>query len=376
MRKIVAETLTRRDFQKLFKWLSPAVAFAYNQGHYRKGSLSNMIICPNCGASNKEGSTVCRMCAAPMPDAPQFVSNPQGQPSPFPPTIIAADRGRYEAAAAPPEIECRDCHTMNEAGWSFCQQCGSRLPQAAPPPMEPAQTFKTVPTEMPAADQGMQTVVADRPRTEPISPPPSMRTVSEPQPVKPAEAYPDLSTVVTPTPPVIEQKPATPTHPPAMSQPAPPPAPQAEPPRPEPVQPMASPAAGAINCPKCNFANGPGNSFCANCGSVLTVARTIVMASPLAAQRGHLHLVMEGGQQGEVFDLSDDTVVGRTSGDITFPHDGFMSGRHARIERRGTSYVLTDAGSRNGTFIKIKGEVELKPGDMILIGKQLFRFEE
>ena len=55
------------------------------------------------------------------------------------------------------------------------------------------------------------------------------------------------------------------------------------------------------------------------------------MASPLAAPRGRLHLVMEGGQQGEVYDLNDETVVGRTNGDITFPHDGFMSGRHATI---------------------------------------------
>ena len=237
--------------------------------------------------------------------------------------------------------------------------------------MDAAQTFKTVPTEMPAADAGLQTVVADRPRTEPISPPPApppnMRTDAEPQPARPAEAFPDLSTMVSPMPVISEQKPAVPTAPTG---------PQAEPPRADAVQPMASPAAGAIACPKCNYANNPSNSFCANCGSVLTVARTIVMSSPMAAPRGRLHLVMEGGQQGEVYDLNDDTVVGRTNGDITFPHDGFMSGRHARIERRGNSYVLTDAGSRNGTFIKIKGEVELKPGDMILIGKQLFRFEE
>ena len=101
----------------------------------------------------------------------------------------------------------------------------------------------------------------------------------------------------------------------------------------------------------------------------------IVMASPMALPKARLHLVMEGGQPGEVFDLGDETIVGRTGGDITFPHDGFMSGRHARVERRGSSYVLTDEGSRNGTFIKIRGEVELKPGDMILIGKQLFRFD-
>jgi pSer/pThr/pTyr-binding forkhead associated (FHA) protein len=91
--------------------------------------------------------------------------------------------------------------------------------------------------------------------------------------------------------------------------------------------------------------------------------------------KGQLHLVMEGGQPGEVYELDADTVIGRTNGAITFPHDGFMSGRHARIERRGETFVLTDEGSRNGTFIKIKGEVELQPGDMVLVGKQLFRFE-
>jgi pSer/pThr/pTyr-binding forkhead associated (FHA) protein len=103
--------------------------------------------------------------------------------------------------------------------------------------------------------------------------------------------------------------------------------------------------------------------------------QTMVMSSPFAPVRGRLCLVMEGGQQGDVYDLEDETVIGRASGEITFPHDGFMSGRHARIARRGATFVLTDEGSRNGTFIKIKGDVELHPGDMILVGKQLFRFE-
>ena len=52
-----------------------------------------------------------------------------------------------------------------------------------------------------------------------------------------------------------------------------------------------------------------------------------------------------------------------------------MSGRHARIIHRGDRFVLVDENSRNGTFKRIDGEVELKAGDIILIGKQLFRFE-
>jgi pSer/pThr/pTyr-binding forkhead associated (FHA) protein len=103
----------------------------------------------------------------------------------------------------------------------------------------------------------------------------------------------------------------------------------------------------------------------------------MVMSSQPAhvAVTGRLHLVMESGQPGEVYELGEDTVIGRNTGEIIFPHDGFMSGRHARIVRQGNAFRLTDEGSRNGTFIKIKGDVELKPGDMILVGKQLFRFE-
>ena len=143
----------------------------------------------------------------------------------------------------------------------------------------------------------------------------------------------------------------------------------------EPVgQAPAKPVGNA--CPQCGHLNNPGSAYCASCGAVITVAQTMIYSSPFAAPKGRLHLVMEGGQQGEVYDLSDNTVIGRANGDITFPHDGFMSGKHARIVQQGSSFILVDEGSRNGTFIKIKGEVELKPGDMILIGKQLFRFEQ
>jgi len=101
----------------------------------------------------------------------------------------------------------------------------------------------------------------------------------------------------------------------------------------------------------------------------------MVMSSQQAPPQARLHLVMEGGQPGEIYDLADVTTIGRSGGDIVFPHDGFMSGRHAKITQRGGSFVLSDEGSRNGTFIKIKGDIELKSGDMILVGKQLFRFE-
>jgi pSer/pThr/pTyr-binding forkhead associated (FHA) protein len=84
---------------------------------------------------------------------------------------------------------------------------------------------------------------------------------------------------------------------------------------------------------------------------------------------------MENGEKGEAFDLRAETIIGRVQGDITFAHDGFMSGRHARIVQDGDDFVLHDEGSRNGVFVRIKKEVRLEPGDYILIGRQLFQFE-
>lgn len=90
-----------------------------------------------------------------------------------------------------------------------------------------------------------------------------------------------------------------------------------------------------------------------------------------------LKLITDGGEVGETYSLSHgDLLLGRVEGDVTFSHDGYMSGRHASVIERGGRYYLKDENSRNGTFIRISNEVELKPGDTFLIGKQLLRFDK
>jgi pSer/pThr/pTyr-binding forkhead associated (FHA) protein len=67
-------------------------------------------------------------------------------------------------------------------------------------------------------------------------------------------------------------------------------------------------------------------------------------------------------------------LLGREQGDITFPHDGFVSGRHAMIQRSASGTVsFEDVGSRNGTYVRLKGAQSLQNGDFILAGQQLFR---
>jgi pSer/pThr/pTyr-binding forkhead associated (FHA) protein len=69
--------------------------------------------------------------------------------------------------------------------------------------------------------------------------------------------------------------------------------------------------------------------------------------------------------------------IGREGNVLDFPTDRFISGHHAQLdwssdERR---VLLTDTGSRNGTFVRIKGAQELHHGDYLFVGQQLFRVE-
>jgi pSer/pThr/pTyr-binding forkhead associated (FHA) protein len=68
-------------------------------------------------------------------------------------------------------------------------------------------------------------------------------------------------------------------------------------------------------------------------------------------------------------------VLGREEGDVTFPDDEFMSRRHAALKRNGNRARLEDLSSSNGTFVRVRGDRELKPGDVLRMGDQLLRFE-
>ncbi len=68
-------------------------------------------------------------------------------------------------------------------------------------------------------------------------------------------------------------------------------------------------------------------------------------------------------------------LIGREKGDITFPDDGYVSGRHARIFREGTRTLVEDLGSSNGTYLRAIGPTPIRAGAMLLLGQQLFRLD-
>jgi pSer/pThr/pTyr-binding forkhead associated (FHA) protein len=67
--------------------------------------------------------------------------------------------------------------------------------------------------------------------------------------------------------------------------------------------------------------------------------------------------------------------LGRERGEVLFPEDGYVSGLHCRIHGENGRAFLTDLGSSNGTYIRVRGEQAIKPGTFVLLGHQIFRVE-
>jgi class 3 adenylate cyclase len=104
-------------------------------------------------------------------------------------------------------------------------------------------------------------------------------------------------------------------------------------------------------------------------GDVIVAGRTLLLfvAGPKPGQ-GTL------GYQEKRFPLQRRrTVIGRREGDVVLAEESFLSSRHARIRNEEGVFYLEDLRSTNGTFLKVRGNTTLAPGDEILCGAQLLR---
>jgi pSer/pThr/pTyr-binding forkhead associated (FHA) protein len=104
---------------------------------------------------------------------------------------------------------------------------------------------------------------------------------------------------------------------------------------------------------------------------------TYFYASPRRASKVKLIQRLRGGDIGLIYRARDEKlVIGRENCDVNFPDDPFISGRHAEIALSDDgAFVLTDLGSKNGTFIRLDDEASLYHGDYVFIGQQLLRVE-
>jgi pSer/pThr/pTyr-binding forkhead associated (FHA) protein len=99
-----------------------------------------------------------------------------------------------------------------------------------------------------------------------------------------------------------------------------------------------------------------------------------VPASP--GPPGWALVLLKAGERLDRYPLRRPEVfLGRSEGDYNFAEDQLLSPRHARLTARGNAYWIEDAGSRNGTFLRLSGPAELRSGDQVTFGSLVFRYE-
>ena len=88
-------------------------------------------------------------------------------------------------------------------------------------------------------------------------------------------------------------------------------------------------------------------------------------------------LVNRDGTDGQRYPLAGEyNVIGRAGADIAFDDDRFLARQHARLERGGDGIVRIHAlDTLNGVFKKADLPVELVDGTLVLVGREVLRFE-
>jgi pSer/pThr/pTyr-binding forkhead associated (FHA) protein len=132
-------------------------------------------------------------------------------------------------------------------------------------------------------------------------------------------------------------------------------------------------------CKSCSTPVPVGHKFCGRCGAAIPpeilAARTQFFGQLQVPGKAKLILIRGEGVEGLSYQLNaDQHVVGR-NGQLVFPDDPFVSPKHANLFYRNGKLVVRDEGSLNGVFWRVRGTVDISPGDHFLAGEQLFRVD-
>lgn len=132
-------------------------------------------------------------------------------------------------------------------------------------------------------------------------------------------------------------------------------------------------------CKSCSAAVPMGHKFCGRCGAAVPPeilnARTQFFGQLQVPGKAKLILIRGEGIEGLSYQLNaEQHIVGR-NGQLVFPDDPFVSPRHANLFYRNGKLVVKDEGSVNGVFLRVRGALDVQPGDHFMAGEQLFRID-
>ena len=342
--------------------------------------------CTNCGHQGSPGATFCLNCGtrlALIAAAPPSAGGTHQGSAGLPVNPVAS--------AASNKI-CMRCNADNALNMKFCRQCGTPL-GAVPTPVPHSPSSAAAPIPLGQQPQIPSTLVEPQPSLAPQPAAPRRRA----SPTPPPGSLPRASTAngagenagpqqcpscggdtpggftfcqrcgkplsaggghLAPAP-AAQPQPVAQAQPVAQPQPAPQPQPAAIPqPAPQP-QPAAQPQAKGR--PQ----------------SQRPTPRSVQMPVEAGPAWASLICVNRDGSDGNRHDLRGEYVeIGRNPEATIHFDDPFLAGCHARIERRGTGGArIVPMDRLNGVFRRLRQDVTLSDGAVVLLGRELVRFE-
>lgn len=138
-------------------------------------------------------------------------------------------------------------------------------------------------------------------------------------------------------------------------------------------RPPSSPAIGAANV------DGHAMTLATDGGRPSPMAPSSPAIRPQTGPAwGTAVLVNRDGSDGQRFPLAGEyCVIGRAGADIAFDDDRFLARQHARFERASDGSVKVEAlDALNGVFRKADLPVDLVDGTVILVGREVLRYEK
>lgn len=312
-----------------------------------------MIKCPKCGKENQDHYKFCLGCGADLPkNAPKEFQAEAPRVTGAPPKMNAP-------SGAPPALapgQCPQCGHQNTPGNRFCAACGYKLAAAAP-----QMSVAAVPPVTAASDSSNVTLTALRADGSEAGkyPLPAQETVTVGR---------DTGTIF------AGDSYLSPRHATFTQRDG-----------------VMVRDEGSLNGVYIKLK--PQSPFQLDPGSVFRIGQEIIRFEKLEAQPplsgverfgspadgivGRLALVIGRDTTGNAFPIPQKGLhLGRERGDVLFSEDGYVSGLHCRVapEPDGKVY-LTDVGSSNGTFVRVRENHQLENGDILLMGQQVFRVE-
>lgn len=338
-------------------------------------------VCSSCGTLNVPGMKFCKMCGAnlePIRSQPANVSQPA-------------------------RITCPSCNHITPGGAKFCQHCGAPLPKRKVISVKQSARPSKAGQENPAnhAVRPVQTADMMTNNLGEVDPPtiPHRPSVNVPQ-----NTEKPFSAGINPNPAANVKNAGKPN----LAQPSIPAPPQNPVVIPEPHRsrrstknkPFQALISGAIQAEAA--AQPPGEINNAKLNALIGLIKPEVtkehqepdapihlairpqtalqgQAKQQALDRSYLAKLVainRNGNDGEIFYINETTFdIGRSQGQIQFPHDPYLSDRHCRYILNNGKWFLQDLQSLNGIYHRLQEPYEVRNGDQFLVGSQILFFE-